>query len=417
MMVRILVINPLWPHTHHSIRAANVVLFELMKAVSAQPGVELGFLKLNHEAGTVPNEAEQTSIQALKDLGIHILEPWHMPPVLKSRFRTTLLRGNAQDFYPELAHRESAYRAAAAFKPDLLFIPWSEWATALFAHMPIKKFAYYGNPDPKAFRAQSLIARKYGGGTLINIAKKIVAYRLERIHLDLLRQYDYLGNVAANDANYYADHGLSQTFYIQNVWIDRFPDHPPALATPGSGPETPTVIANVGKLGGTANTFGLELLGRDILPALARRMNDRPYKVHILGSGQMHPSLRSLFDRPEVHIRGFVDDIDAEMAQSGIFLCANNGSQFNVGHTRYLHAWSLGCCVVGYSSASLAMPEIQNGQNALLGQNAENVAENVYQAIIDPTLRRNIGAAGYHCFRQKFTANTVVPNLFRHIGL
>jgi hypothetical protein len=228
-----------------------------------------------------------------------------------------------------------------------------------------------------------------------------------------MRKYDAIGDVACNDAFYYRRQGLTQAAYIQNVWIDRFPDMPPALADETKRRNSAArIIANVGKLGGTANTYGLAYLAEEVLPHLPAAMNGRPYEVHILGAGELHPHVaRVLPSLPGVKMRGFVDDIDDEMAQSGIFLCVNNGTVYNVGHTRYLHAWSLGCCVVAHTAASKAMPEIQHETNALLGRDGATIAKLIARAAEDRALRYALGRNGYDTFRRAFMAKPVTARI------
>ena len=92
-------------------------------------------------------------------------------------------------------------------------------------------------------------------------------------------------------------------------------------------------------------------------------------------------------------VRGFVPDIDAAILSAPIFLCTNNATPFKVGHTRYLLAWSLGACVVAHRDAALSMPEIIDGQTALLGDDAEGIADAITRAAADRALRRKIGRA------------------------
>jgi Glycosyl transferases group 1 len=114
-------------------------------------------------------------------------------------------------------------------------------------------------------------------------------------------------------------------------------------------------------------------------------------------------------------MRGFVDDIDGEMMTAPVFLCLNNASRFKVGHTRYLHAWSLGCCVIAHRDAALSMPEMVSGENCLLGGSPAEIADMVAQAR-DVRLRRRLGEAGYATFVEKFTARPVVEQILGRIA-
>lgn len=176
------------------------------------------------------------------------------------------------------------------------------------------------------------------------------------------------------------------------------------------------IIGNIGKLNGTANTYGLEMMGQMILPALRRSLDNIPYEVHIFGAMHPHPAVVQGLDRPEVKMRGFVEDIDRELLMSKIFLCANNASAYKVCHTRYLHAWSLGCCVVGHVDASKSIPEMRHGVNALLGRTPEEMAQWVRHAVEDKVLRTKISDGGYQTFKKHFTASRVVPRIIAKIN-
>src|SRR5207245_1850417 len=128
------------------------------------------------------------------------------------------------------------------------------------------------------------------------------------------------------------------------------------------------------------NTYGLEYLSQEILPALRKTFDGKKFEVHILGRGEPHPVIARYLAAPEIRVRGFVQDIDSELLSADVFLCANNATEYKVGHTRYLHAWSLGCCVVAHQDCRLSMPEMENGKNALLGGSATEIADCIAQA-------------------------------------
>jgi glycosyltransferase involved in cell wall biosynthesis len=294
-------------------------------------------------------------------------------------------------------------------------VPWSEWLTAACSNVPIVKFAYYGNPDHKTGRMRYLHDRKLKGGSVTDIRLQVALSRLEKVHNRIMRRYELLGDVAANDADYYAAGGHPNAFYVRNVWIDRFGDGWQRQRRALESPDPLVIVGNVGKLGGTANRYGLEYLGKEILPALRRRLAPGTFRVEILGAGELEPAIYSRLDGPDVAFRGFVPDIDEAMLSAPIFLCANNATPFKVGHTRYLHAWTLGACVVAHSDASLSMPEIRHGKNALLGRNAEEIADLIVRAGRDKSMRERIGMAGWETYRTQFRAESVASNIVERI--
>jgi glycosyltransferase involved in cell wall biosynthesis len=148
---------------------------------------------------------------------------------------------------------------------------------------------------------------------------------------------------------------------------------------------------------------------------MRRVFSGRPFELHVLGAGKLNPRLVPLLAEDEIVMRGFVDDIDQEIVNADAFLCVNNATDYKVGHTRYLHAYSLGACVVAHRDASLSMPEIIDGDNALLGGDAREIAEHLLSTVLDAALRDRIGAAGRDTFVNDFTAERVVPQLLDRI--
>jgi hypothetical protein len=406
--MRLLVLTELWPHPAHSTRAANVVLFELLRALAALPGIDVSCLRVFRGKETPPDAAELTGIALLRDAGVTIRPPLVLPPPTPRRsVIARLLDPNELDQLPEAAHRPLLERAVTAAGADAIFIPWSEFLTALAAPLPQRKFAYYGNPPPKNRMAAQDFAKRHGGADLTMLRQQIYDRRLESIHLDQMARYDWLGDVAANDADYYVAHGHRNAFYVRNIWIDR--DGP--RATPATIDGKAIIIGNVGRLSATANSHGLEILGRDFVPALRKLLPADSFEIHLIGAGEPHASLGGLLAQPEIRIRGFVDDIDREISAAALFLCLNNASIYKVGHTRYLHAFSLGAPVLAHADASLSMPEIRHGENALLGDSIAAIAALAAEAIGDAALRRRIGSAGYDTFNDVFTADKVAPTI------
>jgi len=418
--IKILILSNLWPSFYHTSRAANIVIFELIKGFCLEEGIETGFLKLNH-----PKEfkdisvKEKEGIEALKRIGLKVLEPLSLPALSSaSKLRKVFkfFKPEPEDFYPEIRYQKIIEEKILDFSSDIIFIPWSEWITSACAGIKIPKFAYYGNPDPKVGLYRLLFSYKHCQvGLLKFLLLKKLFKNFEKIHNETIQKYEILGNVAANDAEYYIKNGHPNAFYIQNIWINRFGEAWREKRKELEKEKPAVIVGSIGKLDGTANQYGLEILGRYFLPELKKRMKPGSYEVHIFGAGKILPSLEKYFRVAEVKIRGFVEDIDNEILSAPVFLCLNNASPYKVGHTRYLHAWSLGACVVAHQDSSLSMPEIIHGKNALLGKDIEEIADLVVKAISDRNLREKIGRGGYQTFKEKFTTEKVTPKIISKI--
>lgn len=418
--MKLLVVNNLWPHPYQAEQSANVVSYQLTEGLSRQPGLTVGFLKVNRPGYKDElTEAEAKSgIAGLQAVNVRVLEPVNLPANRPRRARwRQIFWPKIGDFYPEVVHRRLVEEAMVKFGPDIIFIPWSEWLTALCADIKIAKFAYYGNPDPKSALARLSFSYRHGEiGKLRFMVMRNLLARFEQLHLAEMNNYQLLGDVAANDAQYYIAQGHANAFYIQNLWVDRLGEAWRAeRKLLVDSDQTPVIIGNIGNLGATANSYGLEYLAEEFLPALEKETMGQSFEIHILGPGKLHPAVKAKLENAKVKIRGFVPDIDKELLRCKVFLCLNNGTDYKVNHTRYLHAWSLGCCVIAHQDVRLSMPEVKNQKNALLGKDASEIARLVKEALSDRELRWRIGEGGYQTFKEFFTAEKVVPKIVQKI--
>ena len=405
-----------WPHPAHTVRGANVLAFELIRALAAQPDLSVGFLKVGRDGDEEPDARALEGIALLRQCGVEVLP--HVTVPARPRLGNTvskLIAPRPEYFFPDVVHGPQIAKALEPWRPDALLVALSEWLTAACSTVPVIRFAYYGNPDPKSarFRAEHDLA--LGGSPLAYARLRLALSRLEKAHLEIMRRYHLLGDVAKNDAEYYTASGHPNAFYIRHAWIDRVGEgwrerrdatecHDPLL-----------IVGSVGRLEATGNRYGIEYLGRELLPALRRRMKPGSFRVEIFGAAKLHPRIAEHLQGPDVVVRGFVPDIDAAVLSAPVFLCTNNATPFKVGHTRYLLAWSLGACVVAHSDAALSMPEIVDGQTALLGDDAEGLADAIARAAADRALCRKIGEGGWETYRTLFRAESVAPDIVERL--
>jgi glycosyltransferase involved in cell wall biosynthesis len=405
-----------WPHPTHTVRAANVIVFELLRALAAQPGLSVGFLKVGREGDEAPDADEREGLAALGRSGIDVL-----PPLVLSRASRTgnsfskLLAPRTEHFFPDVTLGPAIAEALAKWRPDALLVPLSEWLTAACSTVPAIRFAYYGNPDPKAARWRAEHDLALGGSPLAYARLRLALSRLEKAHLEVMRRYHLVGDVAQNDAAYYSSSGHPNAFYIRHVWIDRVGEDWRRRRDATECHDPLVIVGNVGRLESTGNRLGIEYLGRELLPALRRRMKPGSFRVEIFGAAELHPRIAQHLTGPDVVVRGFVPDIDAAILSAPVFLCTNSATPFKVGHTRYLLAWSLGACVVAHRDSALSMPEIVDGRTALLGDDAEGLADAIARAAADRALCRRIGEGGWETYRTLFRAESVAPEIVERL--
>lgn len=366
---------------------------------------------------------ERADIETMERRGLRVLEPlWVQHWGGGDSRRDVLeqaLRPRTLSFYPSLALAGDVRRRADEERADLVFHVWSPEALAACATVDAPVFGYQGNPDylptrarlahPALFDIPNRTIRQRGMLAL----RKIAAANWRREHLRLVRHCRWTANNSALDAAYYSEQGHAHSYYLQNMWPDLYPDTWQERRETARSAAPNTVIGSIGNVGSTGNTFGLRFLGEEIVPALERLIGPG-FRVDVLGPGTPRTRVSAALAHPRVALRGFVDDIDQEIFASGIFLLANNNCEdFRVGHTRVLHAWTLGACLVAHRNIALAMPEVVHGENALLGETAEEIARHLAAVIEDPALRGALGDAGRRTYEQWFRPTRVVGRALR----
>ena len=84
------------------------------------------------------------------------------------------------------------------------------------------------------------------------------------------------------------------------------------------------IVGSIGNVDATGNWLGLWMLLEKLLPELKLGFGRTKFEIHIFGSGVLDQQFEQYKSDAVVKIRGFVDDIDSEIASSDVFLVANN---------------------------------------------------------------------------------------------
>lgn len=416
--------------------AIEVVSHEAVRLMAAAGHVVhvLPIIRDDRSDASVEREryaAERFSAQP----GVQLLAPLYLGDYVRPRSRnsnrlaylTTIVRSlpGLRRFinsylFPAVAAKPGVAAQVMKLQPDIIASIWSWEALAASYDIPgVPKFVYYGNPNHKPPESQlrfpglfgipkaGLIARlRFGVLKLINRAVEIQ-------HLRMMAACEATANNSLIDANYYTEMGHPRSIYLQNMWPDAAGG--PVFGGRPAGDGVAHICGSVGNLAATGNTFGLYYLGAELMPRLKARLGGEQLAVDIFGGGTLRPSCAAVLSDPGIRMRGWVSDINTEIVQSAAFLVLTNVYGFNVGNTRILLAWSLGACIIAHTSSAFSMPELVHGENALLGETADEIADLVVQAIRDPGLRERIGRGGYDMFCRYYRSETVVPKMLEEI--
>jgi len=403
--------------THRKAGAVAIVAFEAARALHEAGHdvfVQPIFASYRRDALT---EDELADVDSLAEAGLVPEEPlWTVDDPLADPRSTVLrqaFRPSVDSFYPTAAHRDLLRALAEERQIDLVFELWSPESLAACSSIAAPVFTYQGNPDhlPHTARLAHSALFGYPDRTLRQRAllalRRRAARNWKREHLRLMSTTRWTANNSALDAAFYTQQGHPNSSYVQNMWPDVYGEGWRERREAPSNEER-MIVGSIGNLGSTGNTFGLAFLGTEIVPALERLLGDR-FAVHVFGNGAPYPLVAAALEHPRVRMRGWVDDLDAEIAAAEVFLLANNNCEdFRVGHTRVLHAWTLGACLVAHENIALAMPEIVHGENALLGRTGDELAAHVAAVLDDQSLRRRLGDAGRATYERFFTPELVI---------
>jgi hypothetical protein len=413
--LRVLVVSAVHPVGGPGVtQAAEMATWEIVHRLAADNGCEVVY-GLVSERPSAETPATRACRAALEAKGVRFLPPVTLepfPPYGGATYHRHMLAGDKRALlrgWGQSADLAAAVRTLAPWEPDTVLPVWSYEATYAAAGLPYPLCQFHGNPDHKLIEAANRIAWRWERSAspkwwLVHGLNRVHERILERVHRAVLAGFPLIWENAANDVAYYHAKGMTNVHYLRNMWTP--PEDDACLAERDAlEQDAPLKICgNMGHLGATANTFGLWAIGEEIMPALRRRLGDGGFEMHIYG----RPPARGFLDRwlnagdRDLRMRGFVDDIEREMKSCPVFLLANNRFNFKVGHTRILHAFATGACIVAYRDTALAMPELKHDENILLGDSGEDLAELMVEAGRDRALRRRIGRGGLKTLRTLF---------------
>lgn len=426
--MRIFLISNILPlPAHHQAGAVSRVQYHVMEQfVNHGCDVALQCIyQMEDRRGLTSGENE--SLNALKKLGVHVYpilfrsdytKPkgfWNGNGTSIQKLLTILFR-RMYYFYPSVLFGPVVQARIHENKSDIVFIFWnSEGVAATYGLRELPKFVYYGVPDhlPGLARLENpmLFAQK-SNRFRVAIQRRMLQW-FEMEHLRLMGDCDVLANICAEHAGYYFRKGHPHSIYIQNMWPEF--ERSVELVNDQETNTKAKIVGSLGTLHTTGNTYGLKFIGEALLPRLTEKLGPGGYEIHIFGKGKLHPVIDKLLRVPQVQLRGWVEDIDSEIASAQVFLVANNIGPYRGSYTRIFHAWSLKKCCVAHRYQVIANPEMIHGENVLLGETPDEIAELIAQAVRQPTLRRKIGEGGWQTFKKYFTPDVVAGRLIQEM--
>lgn len=413
-------IVPFKTHGEPGVTAAHVVTYALITELQ-KLGYDVTVQCLLHQSRETGHlsPAEQASIAGLTVQGIHMLPPIYLSDHFArraERFRSLRLLLQQEKaiahFYPGFAVRALMADRVQEAGADVIVPVWSPQGVAATHGLSVPRVAYHGDVDYEPSECRLVLDPDLfaveGGGILQAIDARLRLQLYRKAHLALIHGLTAIANITDCNAKLYASQGHQHSVYVRNTWIDT----PSPVVTRAPLSDRPiTIIGHTGYLDKTGGTYGLQFLLKEVLPALDTLLVDRPFEVHIIGGGQVMPALRSFTTHPKLHWKGFVEDLESELASADVFCLFNNAGRYKAAYTRHLVAWANRLCLIAHAGSKLAIPEIEHERNALLVQDGMDAARQIVRAATDIDLNQRLRAGGRATYEQFFQPHTVAKNL------
>jgi glycosyltransferase involved in cell wall biosynthesis len=318
-----------------------------------------------------------------------------------------------RDDLPRFREPARVADAIARQQPDAVLIFWDSWFEHLIPDLRDLRVAGF-LAKPRYDASLTRITHGLAGASTRRSVRRWITESIlrqqKRRHLARLRKLYAIGEICAVDTASYRAEGLPAEYvplpvpdFFQDRWTSRW------SLTPGN---SMSIIGALGTLEALGSTVGLTVMATEVLPAFGERYS-APWDVHIFGRGRLPAVVEALRDGPNLRVRGFVQDIDTEMLRQPLFLFCNNAGPYTGTYTRIPYALSSATCIVAHSRLAESVPELINGENALLGDDSQAIAELLAQAAASSALRKRIGQAARATYERSFTAAAVGARMSR----
>lgn len=391
----------------------------LLEGLRAAGQEVAAILPLERESPTADASTRRRWLRELDASGFDVRPLPGDPPPRPQAFRGAArlvrlrraLRPRVEDYFPHAALREPLEGALGDFDPDVVLLLSYETVAATDG-VQLPRMAFLGEPPhfPVAQRRrppfvahpprlparalESMNLRRWSEATVSLLA------RCEGVAINAAQHVDWLRRQGVRHARYLR--------YPAPDWGGR--DWRARRSSNGE----PFKIVLIGRVTGSSTLPGLYFLADEVLPALDQALGPA-FEVHICGGGVVPDDLAARLRHPAVHVRGYVDDIAAEVLGADVFLVP---TPLELGaRTRISYAWSCGSRVVSHAANATGLPELVDGTNALLASDGEGIAAAAAQIRSDPVLAERLGTSGRTAYETYFARDVATAALVAELEL
>jgi len=221
--------------------------------------------------------------------------------------------------------------------------------------------------------------------------------RTRRYEARLLAQYDQVVVTSQRDkealeglAHRYLSpqtHTAPVTVVTNGVDMEYF--RPPETRFFGKNRVSPPIVIFTGKMSYHANVAAVLYFAQEVLPHIWAQNPE--VRFQIVGKDPPE-TVQQLATDGRIQVTGTVDDLRPYLAQATVAVCP---ALYAVGvQNKVLEAMAMGTPVVSMPSGCAALA-VEEGQDVLIAEGAEELATAILRVVIDPALARHLSVAGW----------------------
>ena len=366
----------------------------------------VGVCVIDDLTASASSQTQGEMLTQLSDLNVSILRVASQTPGLRSMSGLAKAAVALSDpfyfSYPTARLAREVEQHLGRLSPDAIFIYHFDALASACRVSVAPKMVGVGDPSHLPDYHRWRLTRPAIGPTyLLRTVSMLFRRALQpRMMRTMMNFCESAGAFAAHHAEWYREAGVGHCNYLRtpvpdNVgsdWIKRRRE---------SSDDGAFKVVLIGHLRGIATISGLQLFAREVLPILESELGPGRFQVHIVGGHQPPAYLEHLLDRPSVIMRGHVEPADEEFLSAHVVVVP---TPIPLGiRVRILSAWSFGSCVVCHTANAKGIPEIADGENALLASTGEEMAAQILRALRDAELRSRLQLGGRRTFERSFT--------------
>lgn len=348
--------------------------------------------------GTLSND--EADLRMLRDKGVEVLWPVIAAPPQP-------LDQAKMGAYVQAESRRLLTEACRAFGGEAAFAyHWPAVKAMVEARLGLPTVGLVGDPYHlpilirRRFNARYASDEERAGLELSPAQEEAYIQQALRDQIAALNACDAAGAFAAHHAAMLAENG-ARCRYVRTPVPDPLKNGRPPVDHPAR-----FKIMHIGHLRGIATLTGVELLAKQVLPDLTRRLTPDGFELHVVGGYHetLPADLKQALSHPAVVFRGQISPPDDEFLSSHVLIVP---TPVDLGiRVRILTAFSYGCAVVAHAANAQGIPELEHGVNCLLAEDGATLAKHCAELAENPELRRKIAEGGRATFERCFSPAT-----------